>query len=53
MCVCVCVGVRGGYGWCGWDVLEWWECIGRRGEEKPHHYIIFVTLRSLVHDKDD
>ena len=21
------------------------------GEEKPHHYIIFVTLSSLVHEK--
>ena len=27
-----------------WSVLEWWECIGKEGEEKLHHYIIFVTL---------
>ena len=36
----------------GWDVLEGWECIGREGEEKLHHYIIFVTLSSLVHEKN-
>ena len=36
------------YGWC---VLEGWECIGKEGEEKLHHYIIFVTLSSLVHEK--
>ena len=35
----------------GWDVLEGWECIGKEGEEKLHHYIIFVTLSSLVHEK--
>ena len=56
---CVC---EGGY-IClyGWDVLEGWECIVEEGEEKLHHYIIFVTLSSLVHenilshqpDKDD
>ena len=34
----------------GWGVLEGWECIGKEGEEKPHHYII-VTLGSLVHEK--
>ena len=28
------------------------ECIGRRGEEKLHHYIIFGTWSSLVHEKD-
>ena len=27
------------------------ECIGKEGEEKLHHYIIFVTLSSLVHEK--
>ena len=45
----------------GWGVLEGWECIGKEGEEKLHHYIIFVTFSSLVHetvlshqpDKDD
>ena len=36
----------------GWDVLEGLECIGREGEEKLHHYIIFVTLSSLVHEKN-
>ena len=36
----------------GWDVLEGWECIGKEGEEKLHHYIIFVTLSSLVHEKN-
>ena len=47
-----------GFGVCGyiclygWDVLEGWECIGREGEEKLHHYIIFVTLSSLVHEKN-
>ena len=35
----------------GWDVLEGWECIGKEGEEKLHHYIIFVTLSSLVNEK--
>ena len=41
------VCVRGGY-IClyGWDVLEGWECIGKEGEEKLHHYIISVTLSS-------
>ena len=28
-----------------------WECIGKEGEKKLHHYIIFVTLCSLVHEK--
>ena len=51
--VCACVRVRGGYGWGGWDVLEGWGRIGRRGEEKLHHYTIFVTLSSLVHEKID
>ena len=46
----------------GWDVLGGWECIiGKEGEEKLHHDIIFVTLSSLVDeqilshqpDKDD
>ena len=45
----------------GWGVLGRWECIGKEGEEKLHHNIIFVTLSSLVHeqilshqpDKDD
>ena len=32
-------------------VLKGWECIGKEREEKPHHYIIFVTLCSLVHEK--
>ena len=32
-------------------MLEGWECIGREGEEKLHHYIIFDTLSSLVHEK--
>ena len=49
---------------CGWGVcegvgiyvymfgvLEGWECIGKEREEKLHHYIIFVTLSSLVHEK--
>ena len=40
------------YGWGGWGVLEGWECIGRRGEEKLHHYIIFVTFSSLVLEKN-
>ena len=46
-------GVCEGVGIClyGWDVLEGWECIGKEGEEKLHHYIIFVTLSSLVHEK--
>ena len=39
------------YGWGGWGVLEECECIGRRGEEKLHHYVIFVTFNSLVHEK--
>ena len=54
-CGCIFVGgvcVRGwvymGY---GWGVFEGWECIGKEGEEKPHHYIIFVTVSSLVHEK--
>ena len=64
-CGCIFVGglcVRGGY-IClyGWGVLEGCECIGKEGEEKLHHFIIFVTLNSLVHeqilshqpDKDD
>ena len=34
-----------------WGVLEGWECIGKEGEEKLHHYIIFVTFCSLVHEK--
>ena len=44
--------MRGGY-IClyGWSVLERWECIGKEGGEKLHHYIIFVTLSSLVHEK--
>ena len=32
-------------------MLEGWECIGKEGEEKLHHHIIFVTLSSLVHEK--
>ena len=50
---------------CGWDVcegvdiymfiwlgvLEGWECFGKEGEKKLRHYIIFVTLCSLVHEK--
>ena len=28
----------------GWDVLEGWECIGKEGEEKLQHYIIFDYL---------
>ena len=24
-------------------MLEGWGCIGKEGEEKLHHYIIFVT----------
>ena len=53
---CIFVGgmcVRGVY-IClyGWGVLEGWECIGKEGEEKLHHYIIFVTLCSLVHEKN-
>ena len=45
--------MRGGY-IClyGWGVLEGWECIGKEGEEKLHHYIIFVTFSSLVHEKN-
>ena len=35
----------------GCGVLEGWECIGKEEEEKLHHYIIFVTLSSLVHEK--
>ena len=35
----------------GWGVLEGWECIGKEGEKKRHHYIIFVTSCSLVHEK--
>ena len=31
-----------------WGVLEGWECIGKEGEEKLHHYIIFVTLKGLA-----
>ena len=34
-----------------WDMLEGWECIGKEGKEKLHHYIIFATLSSLVHEK--
>ena len=45
--VCEGVGIICLY---GWGVLEGWECIGKEGEEK-HHYIIFVTLSSLVHEK--
>ena len=47
-CGCIFVGgvfVR------GWGVLEGWECIGKEGEEKLHHYIIFVTFSSLGHEK--
>ena len=44
-------GVCEGMGIYGWDVLEGCECIGKEGEEKLHHYIIFVTLSSLVHEK--
>ena len=44
-------GVCEGVGIYVWDVLEGWECIGKEGEEKLHHYIIFVTLSSLVHEK--
>ena len=54
-CGCIFVGLVCVRGWvymsCGWDVLEGWECIGKEGEEKLHHYIIFVTLSSLVHEK--
>ena len=46
----VCEGV-GIYFYYGWGVLEGWECIGKEGEEKLSHYIIFVTLSSLVHEK--
>ena len=35
----------------GWDVLEGWECIGKEGEVKLHHYITLVTLSSLVHEQ--
>ena len=35
----------------GWGVFEGWECIGKEEEEKLHHYIIFVTFSSLVHEK--
>ena len=43
---------RGGYIYLyGLGVLEGWECIGKEGEEKLHHYIIFVTFSSLVHEK--
>ena len=48
---CVCVS--------GWVYMFIWlgcvrrvECIGKEGEEKLHHYIIFVTLSSLVHEKN-
>ena len=34
------------------DVLQGWECIGKEGEEKLHQYIIFVTLSSVVHEKN-
>ena len=49
----VCEALRGWVYIClyGWGVLEGWECIGKEGEGKPHHYIIFVTLSSLVHEK--
>ena len=54
-CGCIFVGgvcVRGWVYMFIWlSVLEGWECIGKEGEEKPHHYIIFVTLSSLVHEK--
>ena len=43
--VCMCIWL----GW--WGVLEEWECIGRRGRRKLHHYIIFVTFNSFVHEK--
>ena len=38
--MCEGVGIR----LYGWDVLEEWECIGKEGEEKLHHYIIFDYL---------
>ena len=46
-------GVCGGRYIClyGSGVLEGWKCIGKEGEEKLHHYIIFFTLSSLVHEK--
>ena len=41
----------------GWVYMFIWlgcvrcvECIGKEREEKLHHYIIFVTLSSLVHE---
>ena len=49
-CVCVCEGRIYMYIWVGWlDVLDWCECIGRRGEEKLNHYLIFVIFSSLGH----
>ena len=48
VCVCVCIGV---------EMVGWLGCVRRvgmywkEGEEKLHHYIIFVTLSSLVHEK--
>ena len=41
----------------GWIWLGWLGCVRRvgmywkEGEEKLHHYIIFVTLSSLVNEK--
>ena len=50
---CGCVWVCEGVGICvqvGWlSVLEGCGC-GRR-EEKLHHYVVFVTLSSLVHEQ--
>ena len=50
---------------CGWGVCEGWVymfiwlgCVRRvgmywvEGEEKLHHYIIFVTFSSLLHEKN-
>ena len=51
-CGCIFVAVVCVRGWVYIFIwLEGWECIGKEGEEKLHHYIIFVTLSSLVHEK--
>ena len=46
------VWVYGWGGWVGWGVLKGYKWIGRRGEEKLHHYIIFVPFSSLVHEQN-
>ena len=51
VCLVLCEGV-GIYVYMVGMCVEGWECIGREGEEKLHHYIIFVTLSSLVHEKN-